>query len=689
MSVPPPPVARVEPVIETLHGRAVADPYRWMEDPSDPDWAPFMLGQAAHARAVLDALPGRQALLARITELSAGQVLAGSLKVAGGRVFHELRPAGAESMILHVAERLGGAARVLIDPTVLSAEGAHVSIDWWSPSPDGRRLAYGLSAAGSEQSVLHVLDVGSGQSLPERIDRTPFARPSWLPDSSGFFYNRLADEPPKSIASRQNSVCWLHHLGDEPEADRPVLGRGLHLAVPVEPFEIPDVYADPTSGHVLGVLHGGVRHANPIFAARLADVLSGAPNWRKVAGVDDSITDFAFRGEDLFLLSTKGAPNGRVLRTSLSAPGLANAAEVVAESGEVIEQLACSADALYLRGIDGGYGRLRRLTEAGLETVALPFEGSIVGLHATTRERTVHLSLTGWLQPRRVWALGPDRPAPIDTGFPPAPDIDTSPYEATRNFATARDGTRVPVSIVARRDAPRGGSNTALVNAYGAYQSVVAPAFNARAFAFLERGGVLATAHVRGGGEYGEAWWSAGKGPTKPNSWRDLIDVCEHLVAEGWTRPEHLAIRGASAGGITIGRALTERPDLFAAVVCGVGVLNTLRAEFAPNGPPNVPEYGTIADSAGFEALLAMDSVHAVRDGAAYRPVLLTHGMTDPRVEPWHSAKMAARLQAAGASQTLLRVTFDAGHGVGSTRTQADEEAADVYAFVLARAQRP
>jgi prolyl oligopeptidase len=220
---------------------------------------------------------------------------------------------------------------------------------------------------------------------------------------------------------------------------------------------------------------------------------------------------------------------------------------------------------------------------------------------------------------------------------------------------------------------------------------VSGPVFNPRAFAFLDAGGVLVTAHVRGGGEFGKAWWEAGKGRTKPNTWRDLIDACAHLIAEGWTTPAQLAIRGGSAGGIAAGRALTERPDLFAAAVLAVGVLNTLRAEFAPNGPPNVTEYGTIADEQGYHALRAMDSLHAVADGVPYPAVLLTHGMTDSRVEPWMSAKMTARLQAASASEApvLLRVTTDAGHGIGSTRTQLDEELADVYAFVLWRTNSP
>ncbi len=259
-----------------------------------------------------------------------------------------------------------------------------------------------------------------------------------------------------------------------------------------------------------------------------------------------------------------------------------------------------------------------------------------------------------------------------------------------RTFATARDGTQVPLSVVARKGLPRNGRNPALVSAYGAYQIVSSPHFSPRTLALLERGGVFATAHVRGGGEYGKRWWKGGQKLTKPNTWRDLIDCCEHLIKQRWTSKAALTIQGGSAGGITVGRALTERPDLFAGVISNVGVSNTLRAEFSQNGPPNIDEFGTVKEPDGFTGLRAMDALSHVKDGTRYPAVLLTVGMTDPRVEAWHGGKMAARLQKANRSlnPVLLRVEFDAGHGLGSTRSQIDDERADEFAFVLWRAGR-
>jgi len=400
----------------------------------------------------------------------------------------------------------------------------------------------------------------------------------------------------------------------------------------------------------------------------------------------------AVREDQLYLLTTRGAQNGMVLRTSAAAPALADAEVVVPEGPAVIEGIVAARDGLYLQDVDGGYGSLRVLeTDEPARPVALPFEGTIEALAATPRQAGVWFVGTSWLLPRAVFRYDPVVGQVVKTGLTRPPDIDLSRFEAIRTHATARDGTRVPLSILAPRGLPRRGRAPALVDAHGAYQFVNAPDFDPRRIAFLEKGGVFAVAHVRGGGEYGRRWWKAGQKLQKPASWRDLIDCCEALVKLGFTGPGRLAIHGASAGGIAVGRALTERPDLFAAAISRVGVSNALRAEFSQSGPSSVAELGTVREADGFRGLLAMDAYHSVKDGLAYPAVLLTTGMSDPRVEPWQAAKLAARLQRASSSgrPVLLRVTFDAGHGLGSTRTQLDQEAADVYAFVLWRAAQP
>ncbi|HQR20303.1 MAG TPA: prolyl oligopeptidase family serine peptidase [Burkholderiaceae bacterium] len=691
-----PPVARKQPVKETLWGEEIVDPYRWMEDPKDAEWESFMKGQAAYARRVLDSIPGRKALFQRVTQLSGEVPIAQAPQMAGkGRLFYQMRPSGANQFKLYMRDGVNGAEKLLVDPSTLRGPNdVHMSLDWWLASPDGRYVVYGLSPAGSENSVAQILEVDVMKVLPERIDRTQYANPSWLPDSSGFFIIRLAEGA--KLGSQEyylDSVAWLHRLGTDPKDDVRVLSRGQFAGVPLERNEFPGVAADPSSRHVVAVVAGGVRRENPLYVATLESVLARQPQWRKVCDVADEVTGFAFRGDELYLQTTRNATNAKVLKTSLSAPDLARAATVVPEGDTVIEAIAIARDGLYVRDMDGGYNGLRRLGNDGrLQTIKLPFEGSFESMSTDTREDGVWMLGTSWLLPFTVFRHDPAANSTAAVPLAPPPSLDLSKFEAIRSFAKARDGTRVPLSIVAKKGMKRDGRNPTLVNAYGAYQISMTPYFNARGIAFLEQGGVLAYAHVRGGGEYGKRWWRSGQKLTKPNTWRDLIDCCEELIRQKWTSSKRLTIQGGSAGGITVGRALTERPDLFTAVISNVGVSNALRAEFSQNGPPNIDEFGTVTERGGFLGLKQMDAYHAVRDGVHYPAVLLTTGITDPRVEPWQVAKMAARLQEVVArlqrpdrNPVLLRVDFEAGHGLGSTRQQADAERADEYAFALWR----
>ncbi|WP_284619516.1 prolyl oligopeptidase family serine peptidase [Aquabacterium humicola] len=687
------PVARIEPVKETFFGETVVDPYRWMENPKDPDWEPFMRGQDAHARAVLNGIPGRDALKRRITELSGGTAVAFGAQKAGDKVFYQVRPAGADNFKLAVRAGATGPERILVDPTTMKGDGGtHLSLDWWVPSPDGRHVVYGLSPAGSENSVLHVMEVDTMRVLPERIAGTQYAGPSWLPDGSGFFYGRVADVGKLgTVDYYKRSPALFHKLGTDPKDDVLLVQHGKDASLPLSDSEFPSINCARSGDWAVLVLYGGVRRENPIFVAPLGDAVAGRAKWRQVCTIDDEVTGLAFDADDLYLLTTRGAQNGKVLRTPLASGTYANAVSVVPEGPLVVENLALARDGLYLLDLDGGYHALRRLGRDGkLSSVALPFEGSISGLSASTADDGCFIDGTAWLLPLTTFRHDPASGRTERAGLAPPATVDLSGYEAIRSFATARDGTRVPLSIVAKKGLKRDGRNPALVQAYGAYQITSGPYFSLRTLALLERGGVFATAHVRGGGEYGKRWWKGGQKLTKPNTWRDLIDCCEHLIRERWTSKAALTIQGGSAGGITVGRALTERPDLFAGVISNVGISNALRAEFSQNGPPNIDEFGTVTTKDGFAGLKAMDALQHVRPGTRYPAVLLTVGMTDPRVEAWHGGKMAAALQKANrsANPILLRVSFDAGHGLGSTRSQVDDERADEFAFVLWRAGR-
>ncbi len=684
-TIPPAPVARIAIVRDTYFGETLSDPYRWMENDKDPEWLPFLKGQNDHARAVLDALPYRSSLLKRVQQLSGDMVATSRVQRAGGLTFFAQRPLGAENFKLFVRQGAPAQDRVLVDPTTLSSgTKGHVSLDWWRASPDGRYVVYGLSKNGSEDSLLHVLTVADGRVLPERIPNTQDANPHWLDDASGFFYNQLTgavDTPERFL----DSQARFHRIGADPKTDPILMKRGLIAGIDYDRIQSPNILTFPGARYAV-LLLSDVRPESRGFIAPLADVIAGRAKWTAFAGFEDEVTDVLIDGEHLYLLANMGTPRGRLLKTTVSAPSLITATVVVPEGPFVIQDVERAHDGIYLRIMDGGISRLQRLGRDGRVTdIVLPFDGTISAVYTVAGEDGALISLAGWLSPTGIYAV--DTAGRVtDTGISPKPDIDVSAYEYKRAFATAKDGKKIPYTLIYRKGLKQNGRAPTFMSAYGSYGiAAYTPNFAGRTLALVDAGAIVGYANVRGGGEYGREWHKAGQLANKPNTWRDLIAVCEELCAANYTSPQHLGIGGRSAGGITVGRAMTERPDLFAAVVDGVGWSNPLRYVVEQNGYGEEPEWGAIDDLAGYRALKSIDSYQAVKDGTPYPAVLLTTGVTDPRVAPFHVAKMAARLQAATTSgkPILLRVDFDAGHGIGSTRAQQDREAADTYAFLL------
>jgi prolyl oligopeptidase len=681
-TLPAAPVARVEIVRDVYFGETLEDPYRWMENSQDPDWLPFLKGQNAHTRAILDALPGRDALLKRIQALSADAPSTVRVQRAGDLIFFQQRPVGADNFKLFVRDQQG--TRTLVDPTVLAAATGHVSLDWWEASPDGKYVVYGLSKDGSEDSILHILSVADGNQFPEQIKDTENASPSWLDDGSGFFYTQLT-APVATPERYLDAQVRFHRLGDDPTKDMVLMKRGMDAAISYDKIQMPSIDHPLGSKYVILQLRD-VRAEFRGYIALLSDVLAGKAGWTPFCRFEDEVTDVEIDGEDLYLLVNAGTPRGRVVRTKALAPNLADGLIAVPQTSVVIEHLNRARDGIYLLIMDGGLSGLKRLSKEGLLTeVRLPFEGTITQLYTTPDKDGADFSFQGWLQPALILAVAPSGEI-TDTRITPKAEIDVSRYRTKRAFATAKDGTKIPYTLIYRKDTPlRSGRVPTWISAYGSYGSSYTPYFAGRTLALVDAGAIVGYANVRGGGEYGREWHKAGQLENKPNTWRDLIAVCEELCASKVTSPQHLAIGGRSAGGITVGRAMTERPDLFAAVIDGVGWSNPLRYVVEQDGYGEEPEWGRIDELAGYRALKSIDSYQSIRPGIRYPAVLLTTGVTDPRVAPFHVGKMTARLQAASTSgkPILLRVDFDAGHGIGSTRAQQDREAADTYAFLL------
>lgn len=686
-----PPLAKTVNVADGRFGTVIPDPYRWMENPADPDWQPWMKAQAAYARRMLDAMPARPSLSRRIGELTGDLPVTNRVKRSGEKIFLEFRPSGASVAKLYVMDRPGAERHLLIDPeAVKDASGAHTSLDWWSVSDDGALIAYGMSPAGSEESVMRIMRVANGSHFPETIDRARFGNPNWLPDGSGFFYVRLREGAVKGSSDYfANAVAWLHKLGTDPKQDvRIAAGGDVVDGYTLLAIDFPFIVTTPGSDVALLLPYGGVRRENPLFAAPMHDVIKGSPKWRTVASMEDQATGFALRGQDVYLVREKGAPLGQIVKVNAADPDPAKAVVVVPEGKAPIETadagLIATRDGVYFARQNGGPMTLHRLDPQGRVTdVKMPFGAGIYGLFGSTDADGVDVRMAGWVQPFGIYRSEAGGPL-TDTGLSPKPAFSTAEYESTQIMATARDGTKVPVSIIAKRGLRKDGSAPALGQCYSSYGISASPVFSPRYVAFLEKGGVMFEVHARGGGEFGAPWWRAGQKANKPNTWRDFIDGCEAVIREGWTSPAKLTIMGGSAGGIAVGNAMAERPDLFAGVIDNVGWTNTARAGVEQNSAPNFPEFGDPSNEVEYRGLVAMDAMSKIKDGVAYPAVLAMTGITDPRVAPWHVAKFAARLQKASTGgPVLLRVDFDAGHGIGSTRQQADAQFADVFAFVL------
>jgi prolyl oligopeptidase len=690
---PRPPVAPVEPVVDDYFGTKVTDNYRWMEDRGAPRFVEWIKGQDTYARAVLNEIPHRDELLRRVALHSAAGAAANDVRLAGGKTFYMKRAPGQESFRLYVRAGAAETERLLVDPDRLATPGHHYAIDYYEPSPDGKRVAYGLSQDGSENSVIHIIETASLREAAETIDRTEYGSPKWRADGESFFYNRFALLGSLAVETDKylNSRAYLHVMGTDPERDIALIGThvaGNRLAV--TPVDAPFVVTVAGSFYEFAVISHGAERAMTLYIGKATDSAADTV-WRKVADTPDAVTDFALHGRKLYLLTHKDAARYKVIQTYADAPDVNRAKTVIAAGERVVESISAAAAGLYVRDLDAGQGRIRKLDydTAAVSDVALPSDGTITGPITDPTHAGAVFSVQGWVIPEHFYRISGRNVQPIDLVPPWGEDF--SAYVAVEVKAAAADGTQIPLSIVYKRGLKLDGHNPIWLTGYGAYGIVYNPRLLTRQIALLEDGGVYAVAHVRGGGEFGEDWHTAGFKATKPNTYRDLIACAEYLIQSGYGSASSMAIEGRSAGGITVGMALAERPDLFRVVLSGVGDSNPLRSEYGTDGPANSLEYGSTATRAGFDALYAVDATQHLKEHTPYPAVLLTTGMNDPRVAPWQPGKMTARLQATTSSPRpiILLADFGAGHGMGSTRSQRDQEYADQLAFFYWQIGRP
>ena len=683
-----PPPAERQDVTETFFGTTITDPYRWLERWQDGKGAEWLKAQDTYTRSQLTAIPGREKFLARVRSLDTSSTRVRNAQVWGGKLFYLKADPGADNVKLYVKEQ-DSPERLLFDPELLTKDGVHFSIDYFAPSFDGALVAYGISPGGSENSVIHVLDTATGKAHPDAIDRCRFGAVTWLPGNKSFLYNRLQKMMPgmPQTALEQRSRDYIHELGADPEQDRFVFGWNYSPGVSIADNDIGITFYSPGApSYLFGLVFHGTQNEGTAYYAPLDQLKSKSIPWKKLYDVEDAVVRSDVHGDDVYLVTHKRKPRYEVTRTSLKNPDVAHATVVVPDSEVVIQDVNAAADAVYIRDLDGGIGRVRRLSFDGkLESIS-PGEGqSAQEMSVTPTEAGALLHSVSWTTSPRWLKFDSKTKAVTDTGIQPPLPVDTSSYTADEVKAKSADGTMIPLSIIHAKNIALDGSHPTHLIGYGAYGISYDAFFDPVWIAWLERGGVIAFAHVRGGGEYGEEWYRAGYKLTKQHTIDDFIAAAQYLIANKYTSPQRLSGEGTSAGGILIGGAITQRPDLFAGALIRVGVSDALRGEFTPNGPPNIAEFGTVTDPDGFKGLYAMDAYQHVKDGTAYPGVLLTAGINDPRVDPSQPAKMTARLQAATSSKkpVLLRVDYDAGHGMGSTRGQHDLEYADEMSFLL------
>ncbi len=692
------PVAPVRPVMDTHFGVQVSDPYRYMEATTSPEVQAWMKAHSDYAHRALQALPERAAFRARLEALEQG----GSENINrvqarnNGSLFYLRR--GTQDRQFQLMWRRPGEtqARLLFDPMAVrlpgSVEEAPRAINGFSASPHGVHVGVLVSAAGSEDASLYVVDTATGRTVLGPLPRAGL--PSWQDDHQ-FSMDRLQPPGPGRTELdkyRDSDLALITVPRDGHQAqDETLTGRawpGLN------PGRDGDVLARriPGTDRVLVLVGNGVANELALYTGPWGQLRDPGTRWTPVVGMADGVVDYAVRGNELYVVSHQGAPRQQVLVHDLSQPG-ASPRLLLPASERVVQRVVAGRDALWVLVREGNVNLLLRRAyrpDAHFEPVALPVAGQIYidsgwGRDAwSSQQDGLVIGVQGWTESLRYLQVQADGKV-RDLGLPAqVVDDAAANLSTTEVMVRSHDGAMVPMSLIHRRDVKRDGRNPVWLSAYASYGFTIEPNHRRERLAWLERGGVLAFANPRGSGVFGNDWYLAGKGIRKVNTWLDVIACAEYLVAQGWTRPSQLGFSGRSAGGMLAGRVLTARPDLFGAVVPAVGVHDGLRFEAEPNGPPNIPEFGSVATEEGFRGLLAMSPYAHVNDGVRYPPVLLPHGVNDPRVAVWESLKFAARLMAArqGDSPVWLRLDYAAGHGIGNTREQQLEENADTYAFL-------
>jgi prolyl oligopeptidase len=677
-----------KPVSTKYQDITVEDPYQWLEEDNDPQVKSWSDAQNQRTRQYLDRLPDRAAIEKQLTEWYAKTSPSySSLVSRPGLLFvMKFQPPKQQPLLVTLtsAEDLKS-EKVVLDPNVLDAKGT-TAIDWFVPSLDGKFVAVSLSKGGSEDGTLQFYETATGKALQDTIAHVQYptagGSAAWNADGTGIYYTRFPrkGERPEADLNFYQQV-YFHKLGTPDTEDTYSIGKDFPRIAEI-------ILEGSRDGrYILASVANG---DGGDFAHYLLGTEGSAPGgWKQITKFSDQIKAARLgRDNALYLLSRNAAPRGKVLRLPLETPELSKAVEIIPTGGPVIQQIVPTADALFVGDLLGGPSQIRRFSLDGKGETIIPIPNiSAVQEMIALEEGSLLFRDQSYTEPAAWFHCAKEKTEAVKTALRSTSPVSFADIEVTREFATSKDGTKIPLNIIFRKGMKRDGQNPTLLYGYGGYGISMSPNFEFTRRLWFDHGGVYVVANIRGGGEFGEDWHKTGNLTKKQNVFDDFAAAVEYLIKEKYTRPEKLAIQGGSNGGLLMGAMITQHPDLIRAVVTQVGIYDMLRVELAPNGAFNVTEFGTVKNPEQFKALYAYSPYHHVVDGTKYPSILMMTGANDGRVAPYHSRKMVARLDEANKSENpiLLRTSSSAGHGIGTALNERVKQLADIYAFLFSQ----
>ena len=681
-------------VSDTYWGTTYKDPYRWLEEMKDSSVVKWFKKQSDLTNSVMNSISGRDELIAEWKKLDKLQppVFYAPL-IENGRVFYQKRMPGEKVSKVYYRENKDAAEQLLFDP-LNYIKGRTLSVQQLVPSFDGKKLAISYSESGAEVSIIKVLNVETKKFLQDSIYPTAGVN-GWTFDNKALLYIWLKSADNADPTARLNTKTKLHLVGTDTKKDIDFFSNASYPSLKIDPSVYPFASLSRDSRNYIFAGESSVQNEMKLYYAPISEFNSGKINWKVLCTTDDKLVrGMEIIGDKVYAVTYNGAKNYKLVSTDLKKPDWKNAKTVAAEKKQTLETITHSKDYLILTYSDGINSHLYKfnLKDEKITEIKLPFSGSASITCLDTKTNDCLCNITSWNKPFTEYAYdaATDKFAPSKFNQPPVYPDAYKDLVVEETEVKGHDGAMIPLSIIYKKGLKKDGSNVCLLDSYGAYGYSMTPYFNVRENSLAVKGVVVAIPHVRGGSEKGEDWYKAGFKTTKPNTWKDFISCAEYLIANGYTSSSKLAGTGTSAGGILISRAITERPDLFAAAICNVGCANALRLEFGANGPVNIPEFGTVKDSVECKALYVMDGMQHVVDKTKYPAVICVTGWNDPRVIAWQPGKFAAALQNSSVSDkpVLLKVNYDNGHFT-EDKDVTFANFADQFAFVMWQCGHP